>query len=439
LSLDILQRFLDRRLLDIGADDTRLEKIRKAANDTASFLLRERSEAVHYALVAFDPDIPVNEPVLGDVGKALATHWNTYLSCFPDTPRMLLRGVILEALRLTSEEDEGIAVAVALEARNVLPFYSVSSEREVWQDLVLTAANRAEDLGARDWSSDFKVEIPQLDVTEAKASAGGASKLDRGQLGGALRAASGPGVSDSNPNWPNAPQQWAPEFSSRASNAIADAVDKALQENSKLWATANEDFTKSFAANFAQVASALQKGLTHVIGSAEGLRRRANLLWWKEASYSSSAKQSYRSFPSTMAALIMAIDLHREVPKFCPESVEHFLSEAVRTQVGTGGATKGRVPLNAIVDGLAKGNLPPVIRDELARLRQGGGRKPLVAFVADAVAAGGANGDRFLAEVGVKGDTPIELADFAAWVFRDLQAIGALAATGAEAARKASK
>jgi hypothetical protein len=437
MSTDILQRFLNRRLFDIGPDDTRLDRVRKAAGELASSLLEKRSETVRYALVAFDPDIPTDEPVLADVSKIVENHWNTYLSCFADTPRSLLRAVLLEALRQAQEKDIGIASAVALTARNVLPHFPVSSEREVWDDLVLTAETRSEEQARVEWGTELSPHIPSVSKSTLKASGITAAKVDSAALTNKLRSASGPfSPPDSNPHWPNNPQAWAQEFANRASSGIAEVVDKAFEESSKGTVEANKTLLTSVDAHMKEVSSVIEESLKQVAGSAAGPRLRADLLWWKEALYSPLAKQSYRSYPAAVAALLMAVDLHRQVPTFCPESVEHFLRETVTNLVGSGGAGKKEpTALSQIIEGFVKGNPPTVVLAELAALRQTKGRMPLVAFVAGAIAAGTVHGDLFLPAVGVKGNNTFALGDVAVWIFRELQAIRAVS----QPKQKASK
>jgi hypothetical protein len=311
----------------------------------------------------------------------------------------------------------------------------------VWDEFVLAAAMRAEERGAKDWDTEFKVEMPQVPTPDLKAPGDASPKLDREGLMNGLRSASGPvGGGNQNPYWPNNPPQWVSEFGSRASNAIADAVDKAFQEQLKGSAAGNKAFMTSVAAYMNDVVSGIQKGLMQTAGSTAGLQRRADLLWWKEAAYSPSVKRSYRSFPLPVATLLMAIDLHRRVPRFCPESVEHFLREAIMNLIRTEGVAKrDRMPLGEILETLVKGNVPSSIQGDLAPLRQGMGRKPLVAFVADALANGTVKAEQFLPEIGIKRESTIELADFGVWVFRELQAIRAVAPTARKAAQKASE
>ena len=69
--------------------------------------------------------------------------------------------------------------------------------------------------------------------------------------------------------------------------------------------------------------------LQAVSNATEGLQRRTNLLWWKEALFSPSGRMSYRDMMSFEAAALMAFDLHRQIPTFSPASVAAFLRETV--------------------------------------------------------------------------------------------------------------
>ena len=69
--------------------------------------------------------------------------------------------------------------------------------------------------------------------------------------------------------------------------------------------------------------------LQAVSGATAGLQRRTNLLWWKEALFSPSARMSYRDMSASDAAALMAFDMHRQIPTFSPASVAAFLRETV--------------------------------------------------------------------------------------------------------------
>lgn len=69
--------------------------------------------------------------------------------------------------------------------------------------------------------------------------------------------------------------------------------------------------------------------LQAVSGASAGLQRRTNLLWWKEALFSPSARMSYRDMAPSDAVALIAFDMHRHIPTFSPASVAAFLREAV--------------------------------------------------------------------------------------------------------------
>src|SRR5713226_3547783 len=381
MSTDILQRFLSRKLFDIGPDDTRLDRLRKAADELASSLLKVRSPAVTYALVAFDPSIPVDEPVLSEIGALVEQHWNTYRSCFSDVPRPLFRAILPEALRQGKEKDTAIGATVALISRNILPHFGVDSEREVWNDLVLFAESRSEERAQIEWSTDFKNQSTQSTAPTAKQASPAATKLDRTELGKKLHSASGPqnaqgqALPEPNPHWPNSPQPWAQEFASRASNAIADVVDKALEQSTK-------QTEKALGASLGQQLNDLSATTGR---SSIGLRRRCDLLWWKEAAYSPLIKDHYRSVSSDAAAVLMAFELHSQVPTYCPESVEHFLRETVLALIGGQGTPKQKSkPLREILTEFAK-NCPAGLGEStFLPLRKPTGRRPLASYLAEA-------------------------------------------------------
>ena len=69
--------------------------------------------------------------------------------------------------------------------------------------------------------------------------------------------------------------------------------------------------------------------LRAVSEASAGLQRRTNLLWWKEALFSTSAGVSYREMSTSDAAVLMAFDMYRHIPTFSPSSVAAFLRETV--------------------------------------------------------------------------------------------------------------
>ena len=167
---DVLQGFLTKKLFDIGPEDDRLEKLRSAATDLGTILLATPPLAVNYSLVAFDPDVRPDDPVLALTAKVVEKHWNTYLSCFSDQPLSLWRAVMLDALRQAAEKDVSTATSMALLGRNVLGHLPVGIERDIWKDIVQAAGQRSEELAQKEWNIDFNPQVPRDQPTQTKGT-----------------------------------------------------------------------------------------------------------------------------------------------------------------------------------------------------------------------------------------------------------------------------
>lgn len=426
MSRDILQRFLSRRLFEIGGDDTRLDRLRRAAGDLGSSLIEEPTRTMRYALVAFDPDVPVDDPVLDEVADAVEQHWNTYAGCFADRPRTLLRAVLLEALRQAAGRSVGIAAAIALSARNLLPHLNLGAEQDIWRDLFAESEERLDERARAEWSLGVESVLPAIGAMDLGVDrAASMQKTDRKALSLAFQAASGPqnqqsqSLPNPNPNWPNSGPPWSYEFAPRAAQAVADAIDKAtsgaLHMLPGLGNTINDG-----------VQAVLNEVLATVVRGTHGVRRRTELLWWRAALYSPSARVSYRSLSSAGAAALMAIDLHRQVPAFCPASVEFFLRETVALAIDAEGASSAK-PLRKLLTEIGSGTSSGVVREILTPFRQSSGRGPMIGLIADLLGGGRATGDRFGASVGVGGDLKFTAPELAVWLFRELQGMAAAA------------
>jgi hypothetical protein len=238
-------------------------------------------------------------------------------------------------------------------------------------------------------------------------------------------------LSSPNPTWPNSGANWSYEFAPRAAASIADAVDAALQESLKSF----EDFDSAVCGQLTAFLEAARSSVHQLAGEiargASGLRLRTELLWWKEAVYSQSAKLSYRAIlPPAGAALLMAFDLNQLVPEFCPVSVQFFLQEAV-TGVVEAKVKTGKHQAKSILDiftNLVDAELPAAFQAAIAvHKSQSVGRKPLVSLLADCLSLRSVDAVRFRPEVGIDATAVLSLPDLSVWFFREIQALRATA------------
>ena len=329
MSSEILLRFLQNGLIDVGGDDAKLKKLQETADAVSDALQKNPAKTTAFALTAFDPDITAEQPVVQEVAAALAKQWPTYVNTFAGTPTTALRAILLSALATAANKDDRIAAALAAYARNMLPHIRVGNEQPIWGELVVGLDDQVEKRAEAEWSTPDVIEVLplELSINPTKIPIK-ALQIDRKALEENLLDASGPSRpsgeqgQDSNPYWSNSAQNWSHEFAPRAARAIAGVVDPALKVT--IGAVDLGDPLKKAAE---AVDRHLYKTLEAVSHATGGLKRRTHLLWWKEALYSPSLRCSYRDMPGLQAAVLMAFDLYNQIPDFTPLSVSAFLGE----------------------------------------------------------------------------------------------------------------
>lgn len=442
---DVLVRFLSAGLIDVGGDDTKLEKLQSTAIDLAAVLKKTPSKAAAYALIAFDPQAPVDDPVVQETLEALRKRWATYVNTFSATPIAVVRAILFDALTRASTEDERIGVAFVNSARNSLPFMEVGDEQQVWVDVVIATEKRVDVRAEAEWAtpSSITVQAMSFDVPELEVPKITTARANREHLKKAMRAAAGPQYHDpqqgsiatsGNPYWgQNAPQQWVTEFGDRSSIAVADMIDAVVSKT----AVEQADLSAPFHALAASVTEYVGAALSAMSAATTGLQRRTNLLWWKEALFSPSARVSYRALTPTAASAQMAFDLHLQVPTFSPASVSAFLYEAVLLLPSI-----GQDRTFAIYELVSEAQS----HESLVALRGSGsnliappsGRGPVMALIAHPDFLNARVESEFQRLTGIPADAQLTLPQWATWIFRELQAARA-ATDGVKPARRQRK
>ena len=124
---EFLQSFLKTGLFEIGDSDDRLEKLRKSIADLQKKFEVDYSLLPKYTLVAIDPNISDTEPALLETEKIVSVHWETLRSKYPEMPRNILRGVILNAINNVGSKDPISARIIYLTALNLYPFVKLNN------------------------------------------------------------------------------------------------------------------------------------------------------------------------------------------------------------------------------------------------------------------------------------------------------------------------
>lgn len=348
----VLQQLLEAALVEID-DDEQIGKLQAAASSVGKQLSEGKMGIAAATLVAMDPEINPEEPTLDSIYKTVAEHWKTVRTRHPNTPVALLRGILMQALAIAGEADL-VAAVIWPTANSFLPYAPLAREDAVWESLLLPIRERAERAGETAWSGrgeKAEVEIP-------------------------------------------APEELPTLSVADPTNSVAlAAVAKYLESH----------------------ASQISRAVGGALAPVRAIELRSQILYWREALYSRSQNQSYRTLPGPGAALAMAVDLAKEVPEMCPASVDSLLWEAayaVFTDQTTTIAefTAALSSPQCIALAALLGNQAPQT-----------GRKTLLAFVRQAVTSGQVPQDA-RAQIGVEEGQQIPLADLARWLFRDLRA-----------------
>lgn len=439
MSEDVLVRFLSKGLINVGGDDAKLEKLRSTASDLAEALKKAPEKAASFSLIAFDPNAPAADPVVNEALEALKNRWATYVNTFAGIPVLVVRAMLLDALAKAAASDDRIGVAFVTSARNALPFMEVGDEKEIWADVVGEIERKVDARAEREWATPESIAVAPFSFKAPQAPAPQiiAAKVDRKAFVPLFQAAAGPAsgntATNGNPHWPQQNAAWVAEFGTRVNQVVADMVDAVAAKISISGIDVSEPLSQLVTA----VTAYVEGTLAAFSGATAGLQRRTGLLWWKEALYSPSARVSYRDLAPDAAAAMMALDLHNQIPTFSPASVAAFLHETVLLVPSAGGATNRSI--SDLVTMARQSHELAALRTAAAILFPAAqGRGPLLGLIGHPQTPASLSGKEFRDLVGVAADTPLSLAEWATWLFRELQAARA-AAEGAEAKRRKRK
>lgn len=446
MSDDVLLRFLSKGLIDVGGDDAKLEHLRQAAGDLSGILKKTPAKASPFALLAFDPNAPATDPTITEVENALRKQWQTYVNTFADTPVTVFRAMLLEALVRAAAGNDTVAVAFVASARNVLPFMEVGGEQGIWSEVVGEIERKVDARAETEWATPASITVPEIkfdspSVAEISISS---KKVNRNNLGQKLQAAAGPVSSvpnqgkvatNGNQHWVHQnPQQWIYEFGTRTAEAIGEEINRAIGSLS-VEGTDLPEITENM---MTVMSEHLTATLQAVSGATAGLQRRTNLLWWKEALFSPSARMSYRDMSTFDAATLMAFDMHRQIPTFSPASVAAFLRETIIALPSVD--HEERASIREMVEKTHGAEVLVALRAEAGKLLAAPmGRSSILALIGHPDAVPQIDDRRFRELVGVKPDTALTLPDWSVWIFRELQAARAIAEASAPKRRAAKK
>lgn len=339
----ILDSFLSLGLIDkIDGNDERYMKIEQAAQKLAEYYREEREQLIPAILSGLNPNVSLDESAIKKAKEQLQNEWKAFLTAYTDEPINLYRSVILEACSLVSEEENNAAI-MWLTACDVFPLFRCGKEEKVLRNFLRSLGTIAEknaivaepDLSYRREKVIKLDELPALAITKREIDKNELYELIAGAAGQQYTNKEGANIAGKKPNryWAHqSPHAWCGDFADRMSEILAsefNSIEEQYVANSNKSLGSLISLKDSVEKALNEQRLVLQRQQKAFLDYQEQEQTRLNVLWWAEALYSTSQKESYRAYSPGLASVLMPYDLLEEILTPSPASVAFTLSEAV--------------------------------------------------------------------------------------------------------------
>jgi hypothetical protein len=421
---EVLQSVLDQSLLESLKSDEDFQNLEDAAQDLSGSLLEDHTVLLSSTLSVLDPNVSEDDPSLKRAEEAIKTHWKTFRNRFHDGAAFALRVVVFEALAQACEDNSDAAATIWYAGGTRFRQADQGGIGNILEQLFTSAGEKKEATTHELWSFPSEPEIdtiPNIKFDEPEVSR---SKIDKNALAKGLQSAVVPQDVNGNQlgrqsHWPhnntNHTRNWGQEFAKYAAETITKTIDDIDTFDSS---EMRERLKSALRSHSQSVGHVVREALRDVFATMRTQRRRTDLMWWMRTKYSPLLRRSYRELSLPMLLMTMALDLHRQVPLFTPQSVEYLLREYVHEM------EKGDEALTVykLVEDLSSNDLPsPLVSTLEDAIPNRDGRLTIPAFVS------GVLGDRFTLSkledhVGPLRSVEVPASELAVWIFRDLQA-----------------
>jgi hypothetical protein len=419
----ILQSFLDNRFIKTDASE-HIENLKKASDAVQRLLKQKKNKPkiISYTLVALDPTISDDDPVVGEVDALIIKQWATFRNSVAktkDTPISYIQAVILDALNKLSK-DENFAAIIWHTGCNVISHYKLAGQEEVLTHFLLEVGEKVEEIGRNNWRILENATIDTINPIELTLPEVNQGKIGKDELQAHLMAASAQqSVGGENPQWAshNA-SQWPSFFSERAAKGLSEEINAALSTQNESLTSVVTSIQKAIDSYFANLKPHLEQVSSSILQSSQSLNKRSDLLWWKQALYSPRLDSSYRTLDPLPLAVAMAVDLADNVSPIYPRSVDFFLKETLRDVLGD--ETDNKVAIAGLLEQLQQfSDAEKQLLEDLYNENEG--RKSLGSCMADIIKEK-MNAHEFFKRTGLEKDDKISLGELSIWLFHDLQA-----------------
>jgi hypothetical protein len=428
MSDSILQSFLDNQFIRTD-ESNHVSHLENASAEVEKLLRRKRARIIDYTLVALDPAISGEDPIIKDVESVIIKHWNTFKNSIlktKDTPIPYIQAVLLNALNGLSK-DEDIAAIVWLTGCDIVNYYKLAGQEKVLSSFLSQMGRKVEETARRSWGamgdSEIDYSLPEFTLTLPEITE---SKVRDSVFQTTLKAAAVHSAWAQNAGGGENPSQtamqspqWAQFFAQRAAKGLSEEINTALSSEYKSMTSVSISIQEALITYFANLTPYLEQMFSSIPQSSKALNRRSDLIWWKEALHSRTLNCSYRSLSPLSVAVVMPVDLAESVPPVYPRSVDFFLKETLRDVLG-----KEVDTATGIVELLKQlKELPAVANDSLLVLANegGAGRKSLWSCVANLM-KGGLSVEEVISHAGLEITASISFGELSVWLFHSFQA-----------------
>jgi hypothetical protein len=390
MASDILQRFLDQQLLNLGEESDKFEFLTNASVELCEKLRGDQTALVSATSVLLGGEMPQTDSTYILCDAALKKAWPTYRGRFVNDVDMLFRAALLQAISALMQDENNVYSAIVYyTATGILPHLPTRAEAGIFGELYNDCAKRVE----RDANLLWSPESSSQDLDNILTSM---PVVDVEGLAKQLMKAGNPAThgGDNPHSVAAAPVEWTNHFAKGAAEGIRAVLQAGYKDLvSKVFRKFDETLARS----------------------AEAARLRSNVLYWKTALYHSETRQSFRDMKPDHAINHMAHDLYLQVPRLHPKSVEYFLREAIRDAIGTTQGEK-KISLQAYCKSLAEEGFDVANRDNFNRGSRITPGRAIWLAATKAVQPAEA-----VALTGLPPSTTMSRADLAVEMFRDYQ------------------
>ncbi len=419
----ILQAYLNEQHIKTDVKEN-IESLKKAVKEVNNYLTRRKVkiDIIPFTLVALDPKVKDNDPVVQQVEKIIIKKWPAFknsVTATKDRSTTYVRAVILESLSQLSKGDAATSALIWLTARDVIRYYQLDSEENVISQLLQELADITEESGQAAWEISLKHKATKFrgadfPISEVKVAQVNEEKL-RKSINDAIMYT---GWGGKNPAYPyNGNQSWSDYVVPNLSEGITEEINRVISDQTKSLSTISTSVQKNLDTYFAQLQPFFENLNTSLASSITANNKRSEILWWKQSMYSRLLNTSYRSLDQLNVAVCMALDLSDQVEAIYPESVDYLLRETLK-DLHREQAEEEHLLIDLLTD---SSNLHKDIRSVLNEYAAGGDtRNPLLSAWANVVQSGEAT--EFFTETGVDKTAKLTVSDLAVWLFHGLQA-----------------